>query len=66
VNWILLGVGAYLVLGMVRTSEINAAVASCGGPMGSAAQVTPAGTGCAALNAVNQRWAWYPTFQLNF
>jgi hypothetical protein len=66
-NWLLLGLGGYLALGYLRQSQINAAIASCGGPMGSAASVTASGTsGCVALNNTLNAWRWYPAFTLNF
>lgn len=47
--------GAYWVLGMIMQSQQHAAIASCGGPL-----KVPAG--CPALDAVNQKWKWYPQF----
>ncbi len=48
-KWVLIAVGAYVALGMVRNSQLTTAYLSCGG-------TEP----CPARDAVNARWSWYP------
>ena len=52
------GVVAWLILGKMMTSEQQAAIAACGGPL-----AVP--SGCPQLTAVNQKWAWLPKFTLS-
>lgn len=64
---VLIGVGAYFVLGLVMQHQEQQAVAACGVTPVPAGVIAPDGTtaaghiaSCPALAAVHARWAWYP------
>ncbi len=52
-KWILIGFGAYWILGEIRNSQLQAARVSCGG------------TQTLCYDSALQKWAWYPEFRIS-